>query len=280
MQKIVLFFLMIAGNLLASDQDFEMVADIYHLNKSAYLRLFNSRTIDESKIREFSVITIPKSGTHLLAKLLSMLTGRRSHPQAVDIPNQFMLIHFDYIREKQFVLSKKSSRLFINVRDPRDVAISSVFWLWDESNPCLRVDEPAWIDKSFYNAWRKADFDEKLCITLESRTYPFGYIRGNFREAVVLSSRPNAFLTRYENLVGEKGGGSKQVQREAILGIARAINLTSLNREQIAFLQENLYGYSPTFDEGRIGKKRELFKAHHERLLQKCLHEELRYFGY
>jgi hypothetical protein len=209
-----------------------------------------------------------------------MITGRLSHDQADNRPDQFMLIHFDYEKQKRLAFSRREACKFINIRDPRDIAVSAVFWFWDTPNPASRGGEMVPIDQSLYSAWKRADFSGKLSIILESNEYPFGYINRNFREAMKLSSRCDTFINRYEDLVGEQGGGSKELQKKTMLKINRALNLPPLTREQIAFLQDNLYGYSPTFDGGRIGKDQGTFQTRHEWLLQKNLHEELRHFGY
>lgn len=68
----------------------------------------------------------------------------------------------------------------------------------------------------------------------------------------------NFMLIRFEDLVGEKGGGSDAKQLEAMINIGKHINI-AMNEQQIKNVINNLYGGTWTFREGQIDSWKKYF---------------------
>ena len=90
-------------------------------------------------------------------------------------------------------------------------------------------------------------------------------------------------LVKFENLVGESGGGTKDFQVKAIKDVAEFLQLDlKMISLRIDLLSRELFGRSKTFRKGRIGnwasamteKERDLFKSHAGDLVLKLGYEK------
>lgn len=75
--------------------------------------------------------------------------------------------------------------------------------------------------------------------------------------------RGGGLLVRFEDLVGERGGGSCAAQRKSIEQICSYLDL-DVDKQKIASVQENLFGSSGTFRKGQIGSWRSEFSEEHK----------------
>lgn len=237
---------------------------------------------------DFYVLTIPKSGSHLILKMLTMLTNKthvfaglvfsqlnaftfsEEDPLAYisdeEMGNafatwkrahQFPLAHFNFSESfHQFSLLHPQYVKIIQIRDLRDVCLSCAHQhaeqIEDEIGPCT--------------------FDEKLLfvITLSDKPtkHPYLRIEKNARLAVKYMEDPNTLVCRFENLVGLNGGGNREDQIRQIEEIARGLNI-EVQSSQIDWIVENLFGTATgpqilsTFREGKIGSWKNYFKDEH-----------------
>lgn len=274
--------------------------------------LFNAAAADETKLAKKKrasfndrvlVISIPKAGTHMLTKcitlfgnetLASAYTKEPKPDQAAfnrydtynQLPppnnykgiyyfpvvgylprlaaylkrpteNRLFWTHWPYTKEFDDFLKDKTLANFLLVRDPRDMIVSLAYML----HKSLRTDEsiePVKIMSDLIDASQQhyikwgveiheaypIIFDEGI-VNFYNRYFPWLKVK-------------NVKMVRFEDLVGSKGGGSDDVQRHVIDGIARHIGIT-LSPEKIKYVQENLFGESGTFRDGQIGSWKKHF---------------------
>ena len=99
--------------------------------------------------------------------------------------------------------------------------------------------------------------------------------------------RAHSLLIRFENLVGEKGGGSLNSQLEELKKIATFLNIP-LSQDALSLIADELYGIesiqntalAATFREGKIGAWRNTFKKEHKEEFKKRFNEYLIALGY
>ncbi len=208
-----------------------------------------------------ALITMPKCGTHLVEKCIKLITRKNSkhwNIQKVNWETQFFLAHLPY-------LEAYGCKIITILRDPRDRIISSIVYY------------------KRHHLLRDKNKDLKLILT-EVINNPHNGLKNNFnsneyygcstmelyynRYFVSLSKLPNCYVTYFEKLVGEKGGGSREDQLEEIKKIASHIGV-ALSPERIEEIADNLFGNTDTFEKGQIGNWREWFSEEQKKMFKK-----------
>lgn len=213
-------------------------------------------------MHDFVYLSVPKSGTHLLQKVLEEMTGLkpqslRSYDGAIESieetkkNNQFLYTH-NLLRESKVTdyLVSKNYKIILIYRDPRDQLISFIFWIANKKPP-----HPIY-----------KDFDTELT----------AYINGHFHEAwfvpfyeqVNIMPSDSVLKIRYEDLVGSRGGGNDDVQFATILEIANFLDI-SISEEKSRSIFDKVWGHSKTFRKGIIGDWKNYFTEEHIRLYKK-----------
>jgi hypothetical protein len=254
-----------------------------------FLNFYSEATITQpSASPDFFVLTIPKSGSHLLAKLLYMLTNKkhvfpsRQFPQSNfysfcdEKPNAYIpelqleeaitqwkfhhlfpLSHFNNSENfYHFSLKHPDYVKLIEIRDLRDVCVSTVFFhfadIEKEIGPCT--------------------FDEKLMFIINldqiPHQHPFIRVAKHAQKALMWIAELDTVVCRFENLVGQNGGGTLEAQEKQILEIASQLHIV-LTQSQLKWITTNLFGvhtgpFLPSsFREGKIGSWTKYFKQEH-----------------
>lgn len=101
----------------------------------------------------------------------------------------------------------------------------------------------------------------------------------NIKEAKKWLHDPKILVIRFEDLVGEKGGGSKEKQVQTIKNIAQFLEI-ELSDDKIEKICQSLWGGTWTFRKGTIGQWKEKFTEEHVRLFKEYLGQDLIDFGY
>lgn len=228
----------------------------------------------EQNWHDFYLVTIPKSGSHLIGKLLQMMLKADWKSPVVPNYDQFTFPSdppevSESVFEKA-VLDAKSNKSFpsshtnltrlylrfnqvhpnyihiVLIRDLRDVLVSCVYFMWHEIERELGP----------------TTFDQKLSFLINlGHSEPRNKILNIYRyaeETMPWLNDPNAILIRFEELVGEKGGGSRDLQEKSIVAIANALEVP-LELSSLETLVKELFGKDlglqmpTTFREGKIG---------------------------
>lgn len=241
----------------------------------------------------FIAITIPKSGTHLLEKLLGQLTNKKyavTWPRLSKalwgecwvLPNwkferltepsktSYLLTHLMYKEEYVTVMIAKNCRGLFLYRDPRDQIISAYFYL---------KEHPMWPPQFF--AKEMSDFIFEM-IDQKEISDPFRPTQGIsdfYAQYTLWMSVPGIYSMRFEDLVGAEGGGSTERQERVIADIASHLGVV-LTGGELSSIASSLYGESLTFRAGKIGSWRDYFDEQHKKAFKKTAGQLLIDLGY
>lgn len=217
--------------------------------------------------------SMPKAGTNLLSQLLRTMPNvvpRWTYHVDETLPGlerqlrsgrrgQVVSAHLPWSREiAQLVYSLGYDALFM-VRDPRDIAVSNVNYVtrMDLSHPLHPYLAAMPDDASRLLAMIEPT--EELLARL-----PEVWRNDGLRTFLPWLDQPDCLIVRFEDLVGEKGGGSHARQRETIAAVARHLR-SDLTDEDISSIAGRLFGSgSRTFHKGQIGNWRKHFRPEHK----------------
>jgi hypothetical protein len=226
-----------------------------------FLLLVETVRIDASLI----IATIPKSGTHLVENALRQITGLEPlqpepDPLLFRLPqdtlkgyfknqpgNCFYSSHLNYTPDNEQLALQLGKKIIMILRDPRDQVVSNTYWM--HSLP------------EVYTQWKGQSFDQILRYNIENIVHFYAFW-------LPWLYSPLTYTLRFEDLVGEKGGGSAHRQKMAIKLLAEELGyrLTSRKIEEIG---QSLYGNSMTFRSGKIGSWKHHFNHEHKALFKK-----------
>ena len=88
-----------------------------------------------------------------------------------------------------------------------------------------------------------------------------------------------AAVVKFEDLVGTKGGGSAEAQRLAVERVASHLGVAA-DEETLRRVEKELFGVGRTFRKGQIGGWREEFSSEHERAVEGVVGPLLVELGY
>lgn len=278
-----------------------------HVTSPFYLPKINSPKNESPK--EFYVLTIPKAGTFLLSKMLNMLTkkngvsvwsvfpkeiiwkfAKNEEPsslisneemeksfQARLKYNQFHFAHFNFAENFQnYSLSHPEYAKIILIRDLRDVCVSAVYFLSE------RIEK----------AINSSSMDDKLMFIIQQGDLLFPHasfwkIKKLAQIAAKWINDPSVIVCRFEDLVGEKGGGSLKAQQKQIVMIANSLNIP-LSSKNLDKITSQLFGVKKgpdiggggTYREGKIGSWQTHFKEEHKVAFNRILGPVQQELGY
>lgn len=262
------------------------------LNKIFTLFLYFSAVILQQNLicmkipGKLIVVSIPKSGSHLMQNLLlelakmSQVGGNFSIVQSeIDkmTHDKFYITHRPYAeREHSLLISNNFTRGILMVRDPRDHILSLADWV-----------------KKYPNFWPwgyKFEKDELILHLINKHSAAlFGSPANTIPQNVRFShdlylkwskvQQPAFYLATFEKLVGPKGGGSKPEQIKEIINIARHIGITVSVRQAMQ-IGDKIFGNSATFRNGKIGAWRKEFKPHHIKAMKEACGSLIEEMGY
>jgi hypothetical protein len=183
-----------------------------------------------------------------------------------------LLGHCAWSPELAGLLEDAGLRTLCIVRDPRDVAVSHAHFLTSigKSRITRKPEHRALLDLPDHGA--------RLLAVLRGRP-GFPSLGSRFREFAGWRDRSGAIVVRFEDLVGEAGGGDPEAQLEAIVRVARALQVPLADGD-LARIRDRLYGGTSTFRRGLAGQWREEFGADHRTAAAETLSDVLRDWGY
>lgn len=213
---------------------------------------------DRSTEYEFVAYTIPKSGSHLLDCSIRLMTGRVNYffnpPKPliniVDCKNRidylnsihrYEMSHLPFHQGEMKLRQDLNCKILFTVRDPRDVVLSFKDYIEKGFVLC------PWERKN----WSKMTEDEKILFVIE-KVHGVG-IRQIFERRLPWGNSHLSYTVKFENLVGEKGGGTREAQMTELSNIADHIGV-NISDGELNKVSENLFGWGGTFNKGKIGR--------------------------
>jgi hypothetical protein len=204
-------------------------------------------------------VSLPKAGTHLLERALCLHPRlyRKLWPTVSDEniarwsgldgllgrlrPGQVVASHLRYRPEYPDILERRGARGIFLVRDPHDIVVSQAHYVatrTDHRAHELFADLPDLKDR--IRAAITGDPAHRLASIGERLDFFAGWL-------------DDLLVVRFEDLVGEAGGGDAAAQRTAVESIYRHLDI-SVDSSMIGSICGNLYSpESPTFRRGAIG---------------------------
>lgn len=232
--------------------------------------------------------SLPKSGTHLLESLFFQLPlmrhcGKRTlkiQTQDPIIPN---LKHISSLKKGQFLLAhmqfhssilerSKSNNIKIVhlVRDPRDVLISHLNYIQN-----MDITHKS---HSFISQFERRE--DKLKAMIEGKANvlePFSEVLDKF---LPWTLKEEVLSVKFEDLIGEKGGGTLKLQKKCIKEICKFIAI-EIEIEQLTEISKTVYSpKSSTFNKGKIGNWKHILNDNEKMWINKALKNQIIEYGY
>ena len=247
--------------------------------------MFFKNTSKRQPSKKILLVSLQKSGTHLIQKVMeeagfqgvgvgkdcriSDFTGLRD--------DQYLWSHFTPSDEIQMSLEEGNQSVYMifNYRDPRDVLVSWFHWLHPESKKSMHSHQDYM--KKVYSHFSD---DELMKIFIKNdkfREVEYNPIE-HFRLSRVLFFHPNVLNVCFEDLIGEKGGGTEEKQLATINNLLKYLNIENLDSRVIA--RKTFDENSATFRKGMIGGYKEVLSTEQIKLFNKLHGDILKQYGY
>lgn len=253
-------------------------------------------TIDELNASQNStkvlINSLPKSGTFLLRRALNLLPDFNSrwsyHGLDAKEPNLYRKIkkirqgqyasgHLYWSEQLTDLLVTNNIRTVFIIRDLRDVAVSLAFYLTKKKSQHR-------LQKYFASLESNDRRIMEVILGADGQLYsdcPGKKSLGEFGMAFLpWLDEPNCLTVRFEDLIGNAGGGSDKKQRESLQAIVNHLNINLSPDETTQLSQKLFFKKSRTFRKGTIGDWLNWFNAEHKKVFKELAGEALIEFGY
>lgn len=256
------------------------------------------------------VISIPKTGCHLLTKCISLITSKQevfAYSRLTDEnileylqkaenlfskdSGYFVLGHVEWSARCQKLLLEQKPVLFFILRHPGDQVISHAHFLL-KSKFSGTMDALARLN---------FNLDEVILSLIQSNQlytwFPKSVrdIESLYRLYLPWKDCPHVYTTYFEKLVGSKGGGSDEEQLQEIKNISKHLGFV-ISNEEAKNIASKLFGDDnyvwpkepkndflvgeKTFRSGQIGNWKTCFKELHNKAFDTIAGELLKELGY
>ncbi len=249
--------------------------------------LFASLDVESKAVnnmRPFFLLSVPKSGTHLLTKLLVMMTKRQPDSLLQFVPlttaeeidpsdldrfeyymlnawkqGRFPFQHARYINEPFATFMQRHPEFvpIVVVRDLRDVVVSLAYHR--ESDFFKELGEEASVEK-------------RITYILNLSCRRGKGIYKSAQAAIAFRQNPNVLTCRFEEFVGSQGGATDKLQKKSISRLASSLGI-ELTNEELNTLAADLFGNETgpqggNFRKGQIGSWKDHFTEEHMELFR------------
>lgn len=229
------------------------------------------------------LVSIQKSGTHLVKKVLEYAGLKGKYREIVGLKdfkglknNEFLWSHFCPSDDIQAALEKNDDyKIIFNFRDPRDVIVSWFHWTHPNNQKTIHAHMD-FMQQVYSNFTDEQLMDMFIrCDKLRPDEYnPLEY----FRLCRVLLFHPSVCKVRFEELIGQRGGGNSKLQVQTIHKIYDYLNIEQVSSQECA---DKLFSKkSLTFRKGKINQFKKNLKRSELVLLQKLHGDILAQYGY
>jgi hypothetical protein len=166
-------------------------------------------------------------------------------------PGHYIRGHVRHSEYFAHLLEEGGFRLLHVVRDPRDVAVSHAHYMMDRTKHPLHAHYRDLGEWSARLAFSIAGGPVEGVGHLDS-------LAARYASMESWNEHPGALTLRFEDLVGEAGGGAAEDQETALAELMRFLEQEP-DPARIAALRDGLFGGTSTFRKGRVGGWREAF---------------------
>lgn len=231
--------------------------------------------------------SIPKAGTHLLERALDPFplirnSGQKTLMAPKELDNhilqkvlsvkrgQFLNAHLPAHPLLLQKLSESDIKVLFMIRDPRDVAVSRVKY-------AVNIDRTHKTTK--YLAGLKDD-NERIEASIRGVPGILLPVHEIFEQFSPWLEHRNVMVCRFEDLVGERGGGDKNKQIQLVKNLIIFLEV-EVEEKKIEYIAGKIFSpKSSTFNKGTIGGWRTIFNTNHQKMFMDTGTEILDIYGY
>ena len=259
----------------------DLGADLLQLVDLPRLEVLAPRTDDYYRNRPLFLVSIPKSGTHLLTKLVEALGyGLGIVPEEFPRPGLWYYLEYfnshtvarDFFVDSSFRRAPWSNThhafasapvLFV-YRHPLDVLVSEANYFHRES-------------KSVFAGYLSGQTFEQRVDRLLDDPWLLGSIRDRIGGFTPWLEFPNVIPLSFEELVGPEGGGDREEQLKLIWSVQLKLQVPGAPH---VFADGVFDRSSPTFFQGRAGSWRSSLSAEQLKRFRELKQDFMAAFGY
>lgn len=232
--------------------------------------------------------SLPKSGTHLLEtlffnlplmrhsgkKTLRIQTQNPIDPKLKFISSlkkgQFLLAHMQYHKSIIHTANDNDAKIIHLIRDPRDVMLSHLNY----------VEKMDTTQKSHAFITKYDNRLDRLKAMIEGKENvlePFPVVLDKFAPWL---NHNNVLILKFEDLIGEKGGGSKEAQINAVIKTCEFISI-DIEESEIEKISNSIYSpKSSTFNKGKIGNWNKVLNEDEKKWLNNIISKQIKSYDY
>lgn len=247
---------------------------------SLFTLVFLPLLAEEGPPSKIVYMTVPKGGSQLFRKAISLLTERplrKIPPLEADALYPFIdalgpyigYTHLDSVHDA--LLNDQSPDILkaVMIRDPRDVIVSMDGW--------IQVMADTKEAKAFTKLPLETRISQLISAPDLSMNGPYPYIFDThlvMQRAIQAIKNPTIFVCRFEDLVGSEGGGSRGRQIDTLNRLAKHLKL-NLSSKRIEEIADDLFGDTFTFRAGQIGAWSHVFTQENNELFETKFNQEM-----
>lgn len=248
--------------------------------------------------------SIPKCGTFMLMNLTHFITGlvfgydncsefvSQMYRPTIEklakctLSNDFNCYHLPYNPEYSEFFKQNNIKVCFIYRDPRDQVVSQVYYMFLQADREKRGYGrfnfnsllTALIGDNEKSPFQLEHFQDMSLEMLSSMEY-ISHIKRYYELFLGWQKSDICYSVRFEDLVGPRGGGTVERQKNEITNIAKHLGV-ELSESQINHISANLFGNTDTFREGKIGSWKGHFTEDHKKQFKAVADDLLIKLGY
>jgi hypothetical protein len=235
--------------------------------------------------------SIPKAGTNLLKRVLNLLPcvvsswtyhlddwipGCEAQLETVR-RGQVVTAHAPWSRELSEQLRAGDFRMFLMIRDLRDIAVSNAFYITHQ-------DKTHRLHPYFQSLPSDADRLMASIAGVPGTWLPDGIASKSWGEHAAgflpWLNEPVCRVVRFEDLIGSSGGGSDEKQIETVRSVIEHLRVELPEAEIARVAARTFFPGARTFRQGSIGGWRKHFNDEHKRVFKETAGQALIQLGY
>lgn len=165
-------------------------------------------------------------------------------------PGAYISGHANYTERFHQILLRNKVKTIVIIRDPRAVLVSGAHYFGNKK------------DYYLYPVFKNQPFETRIEHMLKGGYYKnLKFNLDSFPECLrkvdAWIGKEEVLIVRFEDLVGEKGGGEQSAQIKSIQAVETFLELPPRNKQELSFITQNLFGGTHTFRKGRIDSWRD-----------------------
>jgi hypothetical protein len=235
--------------------------------------------------------SIPKSGTHLLETVVEQIPllrhfgGRTLRTSIYASPQhcyrqvghlskgEFAPAHLAFDESLFDIIRRNNIKVLMMARDPRDIIVSNEHYITN-------------IDKThehhrFLSAIPSSELRiEALIKGFDNNGIIYPSIADLFASYQKWTQQKEVFCLKFEDLIGEKGGGSAQKQRDTVEKLIEYLEIAITQSDIDKICDKTFSTKSSTFRKGKIGSWEDTIPKKQLDLLHQQAYEIMKAYGY